>query len=175
MRTISAAVLGLTLALLAGSAWAQLAPGKGPIDISADSQTADNERHMTTYKGRVEALQGQDRMRANQLDIFFKSGGAKPKTATATGGAGGFGDIDRMEATGDVYFVTPTEVIRGDKAVYSADADTITMTGDVVATRGENVERGSMLIVHVSSKTTEMVGNHGRVRTVIYPKSKTGQ
>jgi lipopolysaccharide export system protein LptA len=173
----SAAAFGLTLALLAGAAQAQLAPGKGPIDISADSQTADNARHVATYKGKVEVLQAGDRMRADQLDIYFRSGGqdqGQGKTQGQGDQGQGFSDIDRLEATGNVYFVTPTEVIRGDRAVYSSADDTIIVTGNVVATQGENVERGSKLIVHVGAKTSQMIGEGrtGRVRTVVYPTKK---
>lgn len=173
MRMTAAAAFGLTLALLAGASQAQLASGKGPIDISADTQTADNAKHVATYKGKVEVLQSGNRLRADQLDIYFKQGGSAgtSQTAGSTTGQGGFSDIDRLEAIGNVYFVTPTEVIRGDRAVYSAADDTIVVSGNVVATQGENVERGSRLIVHVNAKTSEMVGEGrtGRVRTVVYP------
>ena len=33
---------------------------------------------------------------------------------------------------GDVYFVTPTQVARGDRAVYTASNDTLVVTGDVI-------------------------------------------
>jgi lipopolysaccharide export system protein LptA len=157
--------------LAAGAAAAQIAAGKGPIDISADHQFADNNKHMTTYKGRVEALQGQNRLRSDQLDIYFKEADQGSKPANDSSATGSFGDIDHLEALGNVYFVTPTEVIRGDRAVYTQASDTIEVTGNVVATQGENVERGSRLIVHVNAKTSEMIGQQGsgRVRTVVYP------
>ncbi len=172
MRTsVTAIGLALIFTAAAGATQAQIASGKGPIDISADHQSADNNKHMTTYKGRVEALQGQNRMRSDQLDIYFRQAPDASNGGTTAGGGGAFGDIDRLEASGNVYFVTPTEVIRGDHAVYSAASDTIEVTGNVVATSGENVERGSRLIVHVNAKTSEMIGegSTGRVRTVVYP------
>ena len=38
------------------------------------------------------------------------------------------GDPDRVEATGTVYFVTPTQSMRGDRAVYSIDAGEVVVT-----------------------------------------------
>ena len=44
-----------------------------------------------------------------------------------------------MEAHGNVFYVTPTRVVKGDDAVYTADNTTIVMTGaEVVATQGKN-------------------------------------
>jgi lipopolysaccharide export system protein LptA len=121
-----AAVWGMVLAagaaaavLVAGAAHAQLSQNKGPIDITGDSMVVHDPEHLIIWKGRVEALQGQDRMRTDLLNIWYKSApkpAGAPKSSAATPGAD-FGAIDRMEATGNVYFVTPTQVAKGDKAV----------------------------------------------------------
>jgi lipopolysaccharide export system protein LptA len=100
---------GAAAALVAGAAHAQLSANKGPIDITGDSMAVHDPEHVVIWKGRVEALQDQDRLRTDLLNIYYKSApktpGA-PKTAAAPGAD--FGAIDRMEAIGNVYFVTPT-------------------------------------------------------------------
>jgi lipopolysaccharide export system protein LptA len=49
----------------------------------------------------------------------------KRKPATqGQGGKGGCGDVDHVEADGDVYFVTPEQTVRGDHAVYTYYNDT---------------------------------------------------
>ena len=83
------------------------------------------------------------------------------------------GDIERMVATGNVYFVTPTQVVRGDEATYTRASDTIVVTGDVILTQGENVLTGSRLTVEVASGRATMDGAPTeagrRVRGVFYP------
>lgn len=155
-----------------GVAQAQIAPGGGPIDIAADSLTVDESAKTQTWSGKVEALQGENRLRADRLVIYHGEGGGRrsgPAPATA------MGDIDRMEAVGNVYFVSPTQVVRGDKAVYTQATDTLVVTGDVVLTQGENVLKGSRLVVLVGAgRATMDEGAGSRVRGVFYPEKKGG-
>ena len=167
-------------ALVAGAAHAQLSQNKGPIDITGDSMVVHDPEHLIIWKGRVEALQDQDRLRTDLLNIWYKSA-AKPAGAPKSAGTpgGDFGAIDRMEATGNVYFVTPGQVAKGDKAVYTADNDTIVVTGDVVLTQGENVGRGSRLVINLATGNSTLEGGGagptGRPRTIIYPKQASKQ
>jgi lipopolysaccharide export system protein LptA len=166
-------------ALCAGAAHAQISANKGPIDITGDSMAVHDPEHLVIWKGRVEALQDQDRLRTDLLNIYYR---AAPKTAgapkTAAPGAD-FGAIDRMEAIGNVYFVTPTQVAKGDKAVYTADTSTIVITGDVVLTQGENVGRGSRLVINLNTGNSTLEGGgaspSGRPRVVIYTKQTPTQ
>ena len=83
------------------------------------------------------------------------------------------GDIERLEAAGNVYFVSPTQVVRGDNAVYTQAADTLVVTGDVVLTQGQNVLKGSRLVVQVGAGRATMDEGPGRVRGVFYPETKS--
>ena len=86
------------------------------------------------------------------------------------------GQLDRMEATGTVYYVTPQQRVRGDSALYEASSNTIVISGDVIAIQGQNVLRGSRLVINVATNDAQMQsggkGKAGRVRTVIYPKQQ---
>lgn len=175
-------IVGLTAALLlgaavggAGAAHAQLSKDKGPIDISGDHSEVFDQQHLMTWRGRVEALQDDNRMRSDILNIYYKAAAkpaGAPKAAAGTPGAD-FGDIDHMEADGNVYFVTPTEVARGDKAVYTAANDTIVITGNVVLTRGEDVGRGDRLTINLADNHATLEGGpNERPRVIVYPKQK---
>jgi lipopolysaccharide export system protein LptA len=81
-------------------------------------------------------------------------------------------DIDRAEAYGDVYIVTPTEVVRGDQAIFTADDDTIVVTGHVVLMRGESVAEGRRLVVERATGASTLEGDGAtRTRTIVYPKT----
>jgi lipopolysaccharide export system protein LptA len=170
-----AAIIGLALclgpALSLGAAQAQIAPGGGPIDIAADSLSVDEGARTQTWAGKVEALQGTNRLRADRLTIHH--GKAEAGRTGGTAPTAAMGDIERLEAAGNVYFVSPTQVVRGDNAVYTQASDTLVVTGDVVLTQGQNVLKGSRLVVQVGAGRATMDEGPGRVRGVFYPEKKS--
>jgi lipopolysaccharide export system protein LptA len=170
MKRWTAAILVAAACVAVGSAQAQIAPGGGPIDIGADDLKVNDTARTLTWSGKVEALQGQNRLRADQVVVYYgKSGGG---TADSPGG---MGDIEKMEARGNVYFVSPTQVVRGDAAVYTQASDTLVVTGEVILKQGENVLKGSRLVVQVGAgRATMDEGSGSRVRGVFYPETRKG-
>jgi lipopolysaccharide export system protein LptA len=170
-------IIGLAAAAslsAAGAAQAQLSNKGGPLDITSDHFSSNNTANTATYDGHVEALQDDNRMRSDNLVIFFKHRAETPAPSSKnTEPVSTAGKIDHLVASGNVYFVTPTQVIRGDKAVYTQDDDTIVVTGQVVATQGQNVMRGTRLVYHHATGQSTMDSDTGRVRTVIYQDKKT--
>ena len=163
--------LGLTLA---GAAAAQVETrSKAPIDITANEAEAINSRCVVIWRGAAEALQGDARLRADTLTVYSKT-----KTAGANG-QHSCGGSDRIEAEGAVYYLTPQQNVRGDHAVYSAEADQIIISGNVVVVQGLNVARADRLTIKISTKEAKMdsaitgAGKAGRVRGVFYPDKDT--
>ncbi len=69
-----AAVAAIALALVPGAAWTQTELGQGydtslPIEITADSLEVENERQVATFRGNVDAVQGEMNLRADQLIV----------------------------------------------------------------------------------------------------------
>lgn len=186
------AVAGLALAAAAGVAQAQISPqSNGPMDISADNGTFVSSACESTWSGSAEVLQGTSRLRAHEIRAFFKkkpgAGGAAGR-GSAAGPVGGMpggpqsncGATERIEADGDVFYVTPDQVARGDRAVYTAADDRIVMTGNVIVKQGENVIHGDRLVIHVATRQAQMESNAkgrgtpNRVRGVFYPNQSGG-
>jgi lipopolysaccharide export system protein LptA len=171
--------LALAAALGAGAATAANAPARGgpfgagnaPIDISADELEVRDSESRAIWKGNVEAIQGQNRLRTPMLSIYYAQSGTGGQ---AVPGAGG-GSIQRMEAEGPVYYVTPQQNARGDHAVYDAASATVTMTGNVVLVQDKNVVQGERLVIDTNTNKATLVataqgrGASGRVRGVFYP------
>jgi lipopolysaccharide export system protein LptA len=164
---------GLALALMAaGPAAAQLSQNSsGPIDITSDELSTG--QCVSTWSGSAEALQDASRLRADTLKAFFQNKDPKPGATSSN-----CGDLIRMEAQGSVYYVTPSQRVRSNNAVYEATSDTIIMTGDVVAVQGQNVLRGERLVINTKTGQGQMQTNvkgrnkPGRVRGVFYPKQQ---
>jgi len=168
-----AAVAALALGL-AGPAAAQIAGSSdAPVDITADALEVVNNQCMSIWSGSAEALQDRTRLRADTIKTYSKKAPGKAN------GQGACGALDRMEAIGNVYYVTPQQKVRGDNAVYDVGAERIVITGDVVAVSGQNVIRGSRLVVNSATGDAQMeAGAKGpgkaRPRAVIYPNQKAG-
>ncbi|MDQ8027615.1 MAG: LptA/OstA family protein [Brevundimonas sp.] len=152
-RLLTVAALGLGLMALPTVGDAQSFQGGQPIMWGADNVS----RTTTTLsmRGRAELTQGDSRIRADAIEAGLNGG-----------------TLNRVEASGSVYFVTPDQTIRGDRAVYTPNNDTIVLTGDVIMTQGENVITGSRLVYNTRTESAQMEGGSGgRVQGVFYPQS----
>lgn len=187
------AALGLAMAAAAVAADAQglSQQANGPMDISADSSTFVNSACESTWSGAAEVLQGTTRLRADVIRAFFKKkpgaagGGPSAQGGGSVGGVPGgpqsnCGATERIEAEGDVFYVTPDQDARGDRAVYTADNDQIVMTGNVIVMQGKNVLHGDRLVIHVATREAQMESNAkgrgapNRVRGVFYQQPGAG-
>jgi len=142
----------------ANPAQAQIAtPGSGPVDISADDFELIEERDMIVYTGDVNVVRDQTRLRADRLEAYFGANTA------------GQHEIHRIKAQGDVFYITATEIARGDEGVYDLAANTLMLNGGVVLTRGCDVSTGERLEVTLSSGMARLSGGaNDRVRSVFF-------
>lgn len=165
----------LAAAALAAPAAAQ-APStntKAPIAVEADTLVTSNSGCEYTWTGNAEALQDNARLRADVLKAFSKHTPAKPGSNASTG----CGELERLEAHGNVYYVAGDQRMRANDAVYVAGSTTITMTGDVISVKGQNVLRGDKMIYNTDTGQGEVFGAakgrgaKNRPRGVFYPQS----
>jgi lipopolysaccharide export system protein LptA len=150
-----------TLALgPAGPAVAQNRPNTSDQPIAYGADNGELTNAAVSLRGRAEIQQGQTRLRANTIE----------------GSRDASGGLSRIEASGDVYYVTPNETIRGDRAVYTVANATVVVTGDVILTQGRNVLTGASLSYNVDTGQARIEGgasvNGGRVRGVFYPQGE---
>lgn len=144
--------------LIATTADLATAQTRQPVSNQAIAVGADNASYENagfSLRGRAEVTQGTNRLRANAIE-----------------GTGSDGGISRITASGDVYYVTPNETMRGDRAVYTDASKTIVVTGDVILTQGRNVLTGSRLTYNIDTGEAQMAGggSNNRVQGVFYPQ-----
>ena len=145
----------LAAVVLAAPAVAQNRASSADAPVMWGADTVTYRTNGVTLEGRAELLQGDNRMRANRLSLTTDAGG----------------DLTRIEAAGDVYYVTASETMRGDAAVYDPSNDTVVITGDVILTQGENVMTGGRLTYNLRTEQAQMAGgSNGRVQGVFYPQ-----
>jgi lipopolysaccharide export system protein LptA len=100
---------------------------------------------------------------------------ARPGTEGTAGPPPGQGRIDRVELFGNVEIRTDFEVIRGDRAVYSAATGLARVLGNVRITRGENLVAGREAIVNMNTGVSRILSQPGqRVQGIITPQQGAG-
>jgi lipopolysaccharide export system protein LptA len=191
MKSLIAMAALAAAALTAQPAAAQLAPAqpaagqadnsKAPFDIVSDQMETHNAECVSVATGSAEALQGTSRLRADTMTAHLERQTDKAKASGATGGGGSCGALVSLEATGSVYFVTPTRRVHGDRGFYDAASTTVTITGDVTAVEGDNVMRGTKMVYNTQTGEGHVEGGgkgpgaKNRPRGVFYPKQTTSQ
>ena len=147
-RTI---ILAAIAAALSGAALAQSGvsalkghDSKAPIDLSADRAEAQDRADRAIFSGNVVVKQGELTMRTARLTLAYSN----------TAGI----DIDRIDASGGVTVVSPSETARGDFAVYDLNTRLITMVGNVRLDRGGSYLNGGRLTIDLDSGRAVMDG-----------------
>jgi len=151
MKTViklgAAALLMAAMPLTANAQFARNT--NAPIDATADDIV--NSGGTTILTGQVDVRQGDTRILADKMKIFGGVAGARSTT--------GASDISRIEATGNFYYITAEQEVRGNNGVYVQAADTFTVTGDVILLQGENVVTGDTLIYNLTTEEARVVGS----------------
>ena len=143
-----------------------------PWDITAESSELFQQQRLLVAHGNVEAIQNQDRLRSPEVTVYYKERQGGPKPA---GAQPGYSDqVDHIEAAGPVYYVTPTETVKGDHAYYDGATQTLTLTGNVILTQGKDVSTGDKLVSDRRTGHSVLSSNDPgvparRVRAIIYP------
>jgi lipopolysaccharide export system protein LptA len=167
----------LAMVMAAPAAQAQLSENGGPVSYSANNlEYFDGDRRLV-LTGDVDIVQNDARLRADKITLYF-SPAATPQQPQAHAPVQGLGsgDIQRMLAEGDVYYVRPLQSARGNNADYEVAQDSVTFSGNVVVASNENVIRGETLVLHIATRQTTIAPQPGqRVRGVFVPQNGQGQ
>ena len=136
------AALLLAALLVAGTAHGQSALEKhdtnGPIDIDAAKIDVQDKAGQALFSGDVRMKQGDLNLAANTVKVFYRKKGDAP-------------EIVRLDASGGVNLVSPSERATGDYGIYDVEHRLLTMTGHVVLNQNQSVLRGSRLVIDLEN------------------------
>jgi lipopolysaccharide export system protein LptA len=136
-----------------------------PIEITADALEVQQDPGVAVFRGNVDAVQGDMNLRADQLTVHYRQGADSPNS------------ISLIQADGNVFLSSPTEMAQGSQGIYNVDADTLELVGSVVLTRGESVIRGNRLVLNLATGKSKMesgaakTGTRERVRALFVPNA----
>jgi lipopolysaccharide export system protein LptA len=123
-----------------------------PLEIEAEELEVDQATGTTIFSGNVLATQGSLRLTAQELRLVTREGGD------------GRQEVIRLEASGGVTMVTPSEAADAREIVYSLETETLVARGDVVLAQGGNTLTGQELNVNIRTGAGRISGG---VRTII--------
>ena len=119
-----------------------------PVEVSADALSVSQNDGSALFTGNVIIGQGEMRLSAPRVLVFYiqnQSG------------------VERLEATGGVTLVNGDQAAEADTAEYEVNRGTIRMVGNVLLTQGANTLVSDSMDVDLENGTALM---NGRVRTV---------
>ena len=160
------------------------------VITARDSLEYWSAKRMAVARGNALVVDRQEdrRIRADTLVAYFledapgtaaDASAARPPQPVRPAASGGreppgSGRIDRVEAFGNVEVRTATEVVRGDRGVYSPATCMARVLGNVRITRGENQLNGREAIVDLCSGVARLVSQPGgRVQGLIMPNEES--
>ncbi|MAB12893.1 lipopolysaccharide transport periplasmic protein LptA [Parvibaculum sp.] len=140
-----------------------------PIEIESDRLEVADKKGTATFAGNVVVVQGDVRMKADKLTVYYAS----------KQGSGG-NRIEKIKATGSVHVSAPNEQsASGNWAEYQVATRRINMGDSVVLRQGKNVIRGNRLFVDLNSGESRVtggkssggteIGGNGRVKGLFQP------
>jgi lipopolysaccharide export system protein LptA len=148
----------LSLAMVSSTSPIRAQTTSAPLELVADQADVIRSQCRSVWKGRAEATQGATRLRAQSIVAIATKSGADSCGATT-----------RLEADGDVYFVSPEQTVHGAHAVFLPGSGQLDVSGDVIVVQGRNVAKGEHLVVNTRTGTIELQsGGTGRVKGVFY-------
>ena len=142
-----------------------------PIEITSNRMEAFNEKKLVVFSGNAIAKQGNKALKADQLNLYYKKEPEKVKVGTTE--TEGTGNLEKIEAKGNVSLTQGERVAVGDEAIYFRDSGKVIMTGNAVLSEGKNLIRGDRVIVFLNENRGVVESNTKKqVKAIIYPQEK---
>ena len=142
-----------------------------PIEITSNRMEAFNEKKLVVFSGNAIAKQGNKVLKADQLNLYYKKEPEKVKVGTTE--TEGTGNLEKIEAKGNVSLTQGERIATGDEAIYLRDSGKVIMTGNAVLREGKNSIKGDSVIVFLNENRGLVESNTKKqVKAIIYPQEK---
>jgi lipopolysaccharide export system protein LptA len=143
-----------------------------PIEITSNRMEAFNEKKLIVFSGNAIAKQGNKVLKADKLNLYYKKEPDK-KVKVGTTETEGTGNLEKIEAKGNVSLTQGERVATGDEAIYLRDSGKVIMTGNPVLNEGKNSIKGDRVIVFLNEERGVVESNTKKqVKAIIYPQEK---
>lgn len=163
MKHLTKLVMAIILVGYPAVASAQLAGAMGkdskePIEITADSLEVLQDKQQAIFTGKVDAIQGGVRLKADQMVVYYRQGDEK---------SAGQNKIARIDVLGNVLLATAEETARSTQGTYNVDKELVTLSGNVTLTQKKNVLKGDRLEYDMKTGRSKLLTGPGGTGTAL--------
>jgi lipopolysaccharide export system protein LptA len=124
------------------------------------------------FSGNAMAKQGNKVLKSDRLLLYYKKEPDK-KDKVGTIETERTGNLEKIEAKGNVSLAQGERLVTGDEAIYYRDSAKIIMTGNAVLSQGKNSIKGDRVIVFLNENRGIVESNTKKqVKAIIYPQEK---
>jgi lipopolysaccharide export system protein LptA len=149
-------VCGLSASGVFAAPAVRKASSNQPITIKSNELSADNKGKTAVFTGKVVAKQGDVTIFSDRMTVYY---GAIQ------------GDVDKIEADGNVRIVQENRTGIASHAVYDSREGKIVLTGgNPKVTQGADTVSGELITYFIDDERSSVTG--GRVEATIHPKAK---
>ncbi|UAK24611.1 LptA/OstA family protein [Sphingomonas nostoxanthinifaciens] len=120
-----------------------------PADVTADHIEVQDKANRAIFTGSVHVVQGDMTMDAARMTVAYRRA-AGPNSDP---------EIQRIDASGGVKVVDPSETATGSYGIYDLDKRVITLIGNVVLIRGDNKVNGARMVMDLNSGRSTVDSN----------------
>lgn len=141
-----------------------------PLEITSDKMSAFQEKNLVVFSGRARVVKGDTTLKSDAIYLYYKKEpGKHPDSELIKTGSSG--ELDRIEAKGDVVFIQGNRTASSDEALYLRDGNKIILTGHAILKEGKNVIYGERVTIFLNEdKGIVEGGSQRQVKAIIFPK-----
>ncbi len=127
-----------------------LASKESPITISADEMFSTEATNSVTFRGDVEASQGEIKIRSDEMIIHYTKKASDEKNVSQK--------VEKITCTGNVEITREEWIGTSDKTIYLAKERKILLLGDAKAVKDQNVISGDKIVYYMDEGRSEVIG-----------------
>lgn len=145
-------------------------PSGEPIEITSDRMEAFNKEKLVVFSGTATVTKGNAILKADKVLLYYQDNDDKTdKKITAE--TSKTGDLNKIEAKGNVSLTQDQRVATGDEAIYYRESNKIVLTGNAVLNEGKSSIKGEKVTVLLNENRGIVEGNtQKQIKAIIYPQ-----
>jgi lipopolysaccharide export system protein LptA len=143
-----------------------------PMEITSNRMEAFNKNKLVVFSGNAMVRQGNKVLKSDKILLYYKKEPDKEEKI-GTIETEQSGDLEKVEAKGNVSLTQGPRIATGDEAIYFRDSGKVILTGNAMLSEGKNSIKGDRVIVFINENRGVVESNSKKqVKAVIYPQEK---
>lgn len=143
-----------------------------PMEITSNRMEAFNKNKLVVFSGNAMVRQGNKVLKSDKILLYYKKEPDKEEKV-GTIETEQSGDLEKVEAKGNVSLTQGPRIATGDEATYFRDSGKVILTGNAMLSEGKNSIKGDRVIVFINENRGVVESNSKKqVKAVIYPQEK---